>query len=168
MQIFVFLLLILAIAANMDTGSSRRTTQITDQAVSIAAQMAWYHNAAVTKCSAPNPTCAPGEVRVETAPGAVSSSATMVYAGAFVSALDATGKLATTLRPDGLNFTKGPMGLSGLVAAELRGLDRNARNVGAWDAATQSIRGSSPPVTIAAGGALPLVDNAPVLVTQVQ
>lgn len=166
MQIFFFLLVVMALVANLNTGPSRRADQINDQAASIAAQMIWYHNAAVLQCAPPNAACAAGPVTVTSRPGLANSPATMTYVNDFISVVDASGQMATTWKATGLSFAQSPLGLGGLVAAALRDSSDNSRYAGAWDAATQSVRGSSPAITVTATNGLPLVNNAPVLVSQ--
>jgi hypothetical protein len=145
MQIFVLLLVVLAIGAMLDPSRNTRSQDIHDQAAVIAVQMAIYHNQAAILCSPPNPVCPVGRVAVlatNLPPGA-----TMSYGAAgtgyFQSASDGVSEVVTTWLPANIHNAGAQLATGGLVAAAIRQQSGYSVFAGPYNAASQTIGGAS-------------------------
>jgi hypothetical protein len=181
MQIFVLLLVVLAIGAMLDPSRNTRSQDVRDQAAAVAVQMSIYHNAAAIQCSPPSPVCPAGRVAVlatNLPPGA-----TMSYGNAgtgyFQSASDGVSEVVTTWLPANIHNAAAQFATGGLVSAAIRQQSGYSVFAGPYNAATQTIGGAnlfayngqtstysvSLPPTF---GGMKLTDGYPVLATIVR
>ena len=168
--VLVLLLAIFAVVANTITGpQTRDQTALQQQAMIMASQMNWYHNAAVRQCQAPA-TCPVGSIAVSH----VFPGARMNFPGYFESANNGTA-IVTTWNVQNPMYSS-HQNLGGLLSSSLKFQSQGSAYAGPYDARTQTVAGSSYQVydpvlgyelmTVpATGGGLSLKTGDPILVT---
>ena len=162
MQMVVMIMIVLAIAATLDTRTTDRDAELRDKATAIAQQLAWHHGAAERACAVE---CPAGEVEVAIVPGG------RVVAGYYISRSDGDA-VVTSLRPGGVDLSRPAVGLTGLVSAALLRTTTSLRS-GTYRAADGTVRRGTPlggvahepRVTVPEGLRDGLEDGAPVLLT---
>ena len=173
MQIIVAFLFIVAIISIISPFPRERRDYLPLRAQTIATQMAWYHNQAVSQCSPPNSACPVGIIPVNVLYLPPNST---IYNNFYQSASNGM-TIVTTWIPG--NIPMANDSLSGQVASALRLQSNGSLFAGAYNAVSQTIgigsvfayQGnytSSPTILIPLNfGGLSLINGQPVLATPV-